>query len=1124
MTPHRQWLRNYTPLRVPIKLADHTVVYSAGVGNVVFHPVVNGKESRPMELTRVLHVPQLRNNLLACLYLTRHKGIRMEVDADTMHFKLNGTTLFQARVTPQNSGILNAVTEPFEHANATSTLPMDISLWHQRFCHHSIPNVQKLYKDDLVIGLIINSDSKPDPICEPCLAGKMVSGTFPSSTRISTVPLELIHSDLHGPLPVQSSDGFRYWITFIDDCTKLKGLMFLRKKSDAFEAFKTFKAYAENQLNAKIKAFQDDKAGEYMSAAFIKFTDECGIVRRHSTRNRPQQNGVAERANRTIADHATAMLVQSNLPPSFWKLAVAAYVYVWNRLPTAPLPNTTPYTEWFKKKPDVSNLRVFGCAAYVYIQKDKRKSLQPHMEKCIFVGYPTGYKGWLFYNPSTKKLIISERAVFDERSFPGLKHTGSVNLMPAGAQSPAPQTVDLPDFGGDDDDAPYAPNQPTPPSDAPEPPIAPPAVPDTPDDLQTLPDPPPTAPAPPAAPQPPAEPPEVPTPFHTPKAEPAEPSSPPHTPEPPPPSPLPPVPPPPPKKPKRTKPSQPSQPAQQPLRRTTRESRPPGDWWVVKQSAPNPNDQDFDHVQFAGAASTSDPHNYKQAMQSADRDKWAEAAKSEYFTLAGNDTWELVDLPPGAKAIGCGWVFKVKRTATGEVERYKARIVAKGYSQRPGVDYTEVFAPTFRPATLRMILALAAVGDLELRSVDISAAFTNGDLDEYIYMQQPEGFHEGGPNKVFRLRKSLYGLKQSARQWNIKLHGVLSKMGYKRIEADRSVYIYSNGSVRIFVPIYIDDITFASKSTSAVDAAVKELSSHFKCRDLGATEFLLGVGITRDRPKRTIMLHQRQFILDMLDRYGMSDCHPVQTPMSPGTVLTKDMAPSSDADIEFMRSVPYLSSIGTLQYLSTMTCPDIAYTVSYLARFSSNPGPKHWSAVKHLFRYLKGTLEHKLTYSGELGADVFTAYCDAAHGDCKDTGRSTGGYVTMMAGGAIGWSSKLQGIVALSTTEAEYIAAVEAGKEISWMRNILYEFGLTIDQPTPLHIDNQSAISVSKNPEHHGRMKHLDLRFYWLRDAVHDKMIHPLFIPTKEQVADIFTKPLSALQVKFCRTNMGVSV
>jgi hypothetical protein len=323
------------------------------------------------------------------------------------------------------------------------------------------------------------------------------------------------------------------------------------------------------------------------------------------------------------------------------------------------------------------------------------------------------------------------------------------------------------------------------------------------------------------------------------------------------------------------------------------------------------------------------------------------------------------------------------------------------------------------------------------------------------------------------------------------------------------------------VPIYIDDITFASKSTPAIEKAMNQLAQHFKCRLLGPTEYLLGVGITRDRESHTIRLHQRQFILDILEHYGMSDCHPVLTPMAPGTVLTKQMGPQTPEEVQFMKNVPYLSAIGSLQYLATMTRPDIAYTVSYLARFNSNPGPSHWAAVKHLLRYCKGTLDYKLTYSGELNNSAFTTYSDSAHGDCKDSGRSTGGCVTVFAGRAIGWASKLQGIVTLSTTEAEYVSAVEAGKEIYWMRNILHKLEYPL---SGLCIDNQSCISVSKNPEHHGRMKHLDLQFYWLRDAVSDGCITPDYLPSSEQIADLLTKPLAAPKVQFCRDSMGIKL
>ncbi|KAJ2935841.1 hypothetical protein H1R20_g1255, partial [Candolleomyces eurysporus] len=236
------------------------------------------------------------------------------------------------------------------------------------------------------------------------------------------------------------------------------------------------------------------------------------------------------------------------------------------------------------------------------------------------------------------------------------------------------------------------------------------------------------------------------------------------------------------------------------------------------------------------------------------------------------------------------------------------------------------------------------------------------------------------------------------------------------------------------------------------------------------------------------------------------------------------MHPQTQEEIDYMRTVPYLSAVGSLNYLSTMTRPDISYAVGYLGRFSSNPGPRHWAAVKHLFRYLKGSMDYKLTYSGKDTSVIFDTYCDASHGDCLDSGRSTGGYLTVMGGGAIGWSSKLQPIVALSSTEAEYMVATEAAQEILWMRNILHQFGFPQHGASPLHINNQSAISVSKNPEHFGRMKHLDLRFFWLRDVVDEGTIAPLHIPGTEQPADALTKALALPQIRLARQRMGLVV
>ncbi|KAF7763798.1 hypothetical protein Agabi119p4_8335 [Agaricus bisporus var. burnettii] len=799
MTPHRHWFKSYSPHRIPIRLADNSTVYSAGVGSVVFQPVVNGKETRAVEFTRVLHVPDLRSNLLSCLYLARHKGFNITISSHSIDFKLQGRTLFTATIHSNNSAELDGSTVTSETAFSVSTLPVDISLWHRRFIHHNYADVKSMISKDLVSGLKLESNLSPDSICEPCLAGKMHSHPFPSSLNHNRSPLELVHSDLHGPLPVSTHSGYKYWITFIDDSTRFRAVYLLKAKSEAFEAFKVYKSWAETQLGVKLRALQDDKGGEYMSKAFLAFTQEAGIERRHSTRNRPQQNGLAERANRTMGERITAMLSESWLPGSFWGECISSMVHVWNMLPTASLSGTTPFQAFYKRKPDVSHLRVWGCTSYVHVQRDKRNSIQPHYEKCVFIGYPAGYKGWKFYNPVTKRTVISERADFDERYFPGTSKA-QLEAVPSFACLPEPLPIPndtlshlglppLQDEGGDNHFPPARPKTPTPSASVPpeEKPVLPLPLPVIPPFIPPV--------------IPPVTPPQIhaPLPVTPPTA--GAPLEPPHVP-----------------------------------RRTGRVRKPPGQWWKLKQPDLAGNDSDSDdeaalladsefcEVEFAGAVSGADPRSYRLAMKSPDSDCWTEACNTEIFNLEANGTWELMELPPGKKVVNSGWVFKVKRLANGSIERYRARLVAKGYSQRPGFDFTEVFAPTFRPASLRLIIALAAREGYKMRSVDISSAFTYGELEEEIYMRQPEGYHIGSPNMVFRLRKSLYGLKQAARQWIKKLRGVLEGIGYTRLRSDSSIYIYSKGDIKVIVPVFIDDITLVSKSDTAMALAVSELS------------------------------------------------------------------------------------------------------------------------------------------------------------------------------------------------------------------------------------------------------------------------------------------------------------
>ena len=357
MTPHRHWFVSYSPYSVPIRLADNTVIHSTGIGSVRFLPLLNGKPQRLLEFKDVLHVPLLRSNLLSVLYLTRNKLFNVMIDSSRISFIRNSKTLFTASITSNNAASLDGTVQPkTDFVGLVSTCPLDVTLWHRRFAHLNSKDVQRLLKGELCTGVLIKSKASLDPICEPCLAGKQHRAVVPKVSLTSyTTPLALVVSDLHGPLPVRSRQHYRYFITFIDAATRLWVVLPLKDKSGAFAAFKQFKALAENQLNRRIKVFRDDKGGEYMSREWEAFCVEQGIQRQHTVRAEPHQNGIAERANRSIMEHTLALLNESKLPGSFWWDAVSAYVHVRNRSPTAALASGTPYEHWYGSKPDVSH-------------------------------------------------------------------------------------------------------------------------------------------------------------------------------------------------------------------------------------------------------------------------------------------------------------------------------------------------------------------------------------------------------------------------------------------------------------------------------------------------------------------------------------------------------------------------------------------------------------------------------------------------------------------------------------------------------------------------------------------------------------------------------------------------
>ncbi|KAH9741104.1 Integrase catalytic domain-containing protein [Citrus sinensis] len=442
-------------------------------------------------------------------------------------------------------------------------------------------------------------------------------------------------------------------------------------------------------------------------------------------------------------------------------------------------------------------------------------------------------------------------------------------------------------------------------------------------------------------------------------------------------------------------------------RRPRREIKKPG--WLTKDMV----------VAYALPVIDDDiPNTFGEALRSSESDQWKLAMEEEIKSLHQNQTWELVKLPKGKKAIGNKWVYTKKQGSPNQsTPRYKARLVAKGFAQKEGIDYNEVFSPVVKHTSIRILLALVAEYELELSQLDVKMAFLHGDLEEEIYMIQPCGFKVvGKENHVCRLIKFLYGLKQSPRQWYKRFDQFIQGQKFTRSEHDHCVYFRRllDGAF-IYLLLYVDDMLIASKNRDEIERLKKQLASEFEMKDLGDAKRILGMEIRRDKKNGSVWLTQKSYLKKVLERFGMDDkTKPVCTPLAPHFKLSSSSYPKSQEERDYMARVPYASDVGSLMYAMVCTRPDISQAVSMVSRYMHNPGKNQWLAVKWILRYLYGTV---------------------------DVG-STTGYVFTLGGGPVSWRSILQSTIALSTTEAEYMAATEVIKEAIWLKvGLIPNFG-----------------------------------------------------------------------------------
>ena len=504
-----------------------------------------------------------------------------------------------------------------------------------------------------------------------------------------------------------------------------------------------------------------------------------------------------------------------------------------------------------------------------------------------------------------------------------------------------------------------------------------------------------------------------------------------------------------------------------------------------------------------------EPNNLEEALNDIN---WINSMQEELNQFQRNNVWNIVPRPKGKSIIGTKWVFKNKLDEDGKITRNKARLVAKGYSQEEGIDFDETYAPVARLEAIRLMLAYASYKDFKVFQMDVKSAFLNGFIKEEVYVEQPPGFEDPFKSDyVFKLNKALYGLKQAPRAWYERLSMFLISKGFHRGKVDTTLFLKTFDDDILVVQIYVDDIIFGSTKELLCQEFAKNMQAEFEMSMMGELTFFLGLQIKQT--KEGIFVHQEKYTKQILKKFGYDSCKKVTTPMSTSTRL------DSDSNGQKVSEKLYRSLIGSLLYL-TASRPDILFSVCLCARFQSAPTEIHLSAVKRIFKYLINTSNLGIWYPKNQNFDLI-GYSDADYAGCKIDRKSTSGTCQFLGDKLISWSSKKQNSVALSTAEAEYVSIGNCCAQVLWIKQQLNDYGINF-KTVPIKCDNTSAINLTKNPVHHSRSKHIEIRHHFIRDHVNNGDINVEFVPTENQFADIFTKPLEKIKFEFIRNDLGI--
>lgn len=1092
MSGNQILFKQYSPASGSVQVADGKVLNITKKADLKMN-----FDSGAVTVKNVVCVSGLHANLLS-VYQIVSAGNKVVFDKSGCRI-YNQQRQVVASCQPRNG--VYSLSAQMSHANVATSDGCDALTWHKRLGHLNSQTLKKMANQ--VAGLQVKTANYDDiKNCVACATGKQTRDPFPPSTSRSSAILDLIHSDLCGAMRTQTLGGSLYFMTFIDDYSRKVFTYFLRSKDQVASTFIDYITLIENQTDRRIKVLRTDNGTEYVNKRMTDFLREKGIAHQLTCPYSPQQNGIAERMNRTLIEKAKCMIKQAGMPNTFWGESIKMAEFIVNHTPCSSI-NGIPDELFYDKKIDISNLKTFGCRVYYLIDKSKRSKWDDNSSEGFFVGLDDNSKGYRVYDRKLRKIAVKHDVKFHENVSYGDTLKSNKNRR-CDDNDPDPSSSDE---DNDDDDVGFN-------------------IPLASDDSETESDP-----------------------DDDPNGDQSnqnngnqsnqndEENQ------------------------NDNQADQGNQNNDGPDNQADHENQndggqdnddeqnsgeeedagePAGDNKTKERKIRKPfkgrlevksnadaNKQSstrsgvgfgnpFSNLFGSGSANIAivcdpefvfncdqirpldDPVTLKDVQSRPDRLKWVEAMKDEMLSLKENNTWTLVQLPHGKKVVRSKWIFKTKYNSDGELEKYKARLVARGFTQRYGIDYDETFSPVVRYGSVRLLLAIAAQNRLQIEQMDVHTAYLNADIPKNveIFLSQPEGFDDG-TGRVCKLKKSLYGLKQAGRLWNHTIDSVLKQFGLKRSLMDPCIY-YAN-DLKLLVSIYVDDILiFFSSKAKAIELKTT-LSNHFKMSDLGPVKSIIGLRITQTDD--SIEIDQSVYIAEVLKRFGMENCKPAKTPAETGKKLK---IPEEHEIVD----VPYQQAVGALLYISQGTRPDICHAVNVASRFNQKHGDAHWTAVKRIMRYLQATQHYKLRFSQSRTINL-TGYSDSDYAGDDDDRKSTSGFIFLLSGNVISWYSGKQKTVTLSSTEAEFVALTLTIQEAIHLQQILSEIEHS-PPSTKLFVDNVSTISIAKNNNFSFRTKHLDVRQKFIAEQCPQKNIDILHVSTNDNIADFLTKALSA--------------